>query len=59
MGGIEEGGLKGGVVGGDEMMMEVSLEKRGGGVRGFKGVGVVDGKVVWEGRMMCGGRGEG
>ena len=41
------------VVPGDQMIMEVTFEKTRRGLTRFKGVALVDGKVVCEATMMC------
>ncbi|EAV1234875.1 3-hydroxyacyl-[acyl-carrier-protein] dehydratase FabZ, partial [Salmonella enterica] len=38
---------------GDQMIMEVTFEKTRRGLTRFKGVALVDGKVVCEATMMC------
>lgn len=50
--GIDEARFKRPVVPGDQMIMEVTFEKTRRVTR-FKGVALVDGKVVCEATMMC------
>ena len=51
--GIDEARFKRPVVPGDQMIMEVTFEKTRRGLTRFKGVALVDGKVVCEATMMC------
>jgi 3-hydroxyacyl-[acyl-carrier-protein] dehydratase len=51
--GIDEARFKRPVVPGDQMVMEVTFEKTRRGLTRFKGVALVDGKVVCEATMMC------
>ena len=51
--GIDEARFKRPVVPGDQMIMEVTFEKTRRGLTRFKGVAMVDGKVVCEATMMC------
>ncbi len=50
--GIDEARFKRPVVS-DQMIMEVTFEKTRRGLTRFKGVALVDGKVVCEATMMC------
>ena len=51
--GIDGARFKRPVVPGDQMIMEVTFEKTRRGLTRFKGVALVDGKVVCEATMMC------
>lgn len=51
--GIDEARFKRPVVPCDQMIMEVTFEKTRRGLTRFKGVALVDGKVVCEATMMC------
>jgi 3-hydroxyacyl-[acyl-carrier-protein] dehydratase len=51
--GIDEARFKHPVVPGDQMIMEVTCEKTRRGVTRFKGVAIVEGKVVCDATMMC------
>ena len=51
--GIDNARFKRPVVPGDQMIMEVTFEKTRRGLTRFKGVALVDGKVVCEATMMC------
>lgn len=51
--GIDEARFKRPVVPGDQMIMEVTFEKTRRGLTRFKGVAIVDSKIVCEATMMC------
>lgn len=51
--GIDEARFKHPVVPGDQMVMEVTFEKTRRGLTRFKGVAMVDNKIVCEAIMMC------
>ena len=51
--GLDKARFKRPVVPGDQMIMEVTFEKTRRGLTRFKGVALVDGKVVCEATMMC------
>ena len=53
VGKLDEARFKRPVVPGDQMIMEVTFEKTRRGLTRFKGVALVDGKVVCEATMMC------
>lgn len=51
--GIDEARFKRPVLPGDQMIMEVTFEKTRRGLTRFKGVALVDDKIVCEATMMC------
>lgn len=51
--GINEARFKHPVVPGDQMLMEVTFEKTRRGLTRFKGIAMVDSKVVCEATMLC------